>query len=353
MALLEIKDLSVDVGGFKLCDVGVDVDHGEVVVVFGPSGAGKTVLLESVAGFHRLQSGKILLEGRSIEDLPPQKRGLALVPQDCALFPHLNVRDNILFGVRMRRMKEPNLRLEQIIEILGIKELLGRDVSTLSGGEAQRVALARALIVEPKVLLLDEPLGALDAPLRRRLRAFLQKAFRQLGQAVLLVTHDLEEALALGQRMAVMREGRIEQFGPVSGLFQRPANEAVAQLVGAENLLVGRVSGEEKGVLDVDCGGVTIRVVGRARKGEEIRLLLRPENIAVELEVGEASSALNHIGVEVFDLQPRGALVHVHGRCGGVVLKAAVTPASAERLGLKKGINVYFCFKASAVHPLT
>jgi len=250
-------------------------------------------------------------------------------------------------------MKEPNLRLEQIIEILGIKELLGRDVSTLSGGEAQRVALARALIVEPKVLLLDEPLGALDAPLRRRLRAFLQKAFRQLGQAVLLVTHDLEEALALGQRMAVMREGRIEQFGPVSGLFQRPANEAVAQLVGAENLLVGRVSGEEKGVLDVDCGGVTIRVVGRARKGEEIRLLLRPENIAVELEVGEASSALNHIGVEVFDLQPRGALVHVHGRCGGVVLKAAVTPASAERLGLKKGINVYFCFKASAVHPLT
>lgn len=348
--LLKTENLSVHVGDFLLSDINIEVGYGEIVVILGPSGAGKTVLLETIAGFHKPLRGKILLEGRSVERLESRLRDMAFVPQDCALFPHLNVHNNILFGARVRKMKDVEQHLERVVSLLEIDHLLGRNVETLSGGEAQRVAVARALMVRPKVLLVDEPFGALDPPLRRRLRSIFREAVSSLRQASLFVTHDLEEALVLGERVAVMRNGKIEQFGKADDVIQQPANAFVAELVGVENLLSGRVKKTEKQVLCVDCGGVEIRVVGKAGKGEKVHLLLRPENILVETEKATESSALNQIDVHIYELQPHGMVIYVKGMCGGIKLTAAVTPASAKRLKLTPGKVVLFSFKASAVH---
>ena len=349
MSLLKVENLSVRVGGFLIENATFEVDAGEVVVVFGPSGAGKTLLLEAIAGLHKPRKGRILLDGRDITGLAVQKRGFGYVPQDYALFPHLNVLGNILFGVRARGMEVRDWDVKRLVELLGIGHLLRRKVWTLSGGECQRVALARALIVRPRVLLLDEPFGALDIVLRRKLRGIMRNALLQLNQAALLVTHDLEEAVVLGRRIAVMRQGKIVQFASAEDVLRMPADEAVAQITGAENLLKGRVARLEEGVMCVDCGGVEVRALRQAEVREDLVLLVRAEDIVVDLRRIEESSALNQIEVVVVDVRRRGMLVEVVGRRGDLTLVAVVTPASAERLGLKAGREVFFSFKASAV----
>ncbi len=350
MSLLRVENLSVGVGKFCIENATLDVGAGEVVVIFGPSGAGKTLLLEAIAGLHRPHRGRILLDGRDITALAVQKRGFGYVPQDYALFPHLDVLGNILFGVRARGMKVRDSDVKHLVELLGIGHLLRRKVWTLSGGECQRVSLARALIVRPRVLLLDEPFGALDVVMRRKLRGTLKKALVELKQAALLVTHDLEEAVVLGRRIAVMRQGKIVQFASAEDVLRMPADEAVAQMTGAENLLKGKVVRLEEGVMCVDCGGVEVRALRQAAVGEDVVLLVRAEDIVVDLRRVEESSALNQIGVVVVDVRRRGALVDVVGKRGDLTLVAVVTPASAERLGLEAGREVFFSFKASGAH---
>jgi len=350
MSLLKVENLSVSVGKFLIENVTFEVDAGEVVVVFGPSGAGKTLLLETIAGLHRPHKGRILLDGRDITGLAVQKRGFGYVPQDYALFPHLDVLGNILFGVRARGIKVSDAEVNGLVELLKIGHLLRRKVGTLSGGESQRVALARALIVRPRVLLLDEPFGALDIVLRRRLRAMLKKALEELHQAALVVTHDLEEAVVLGRRIAVMRQGKVVQFASAEDVLRMPADEAVARMTGADNLLKGRVVRLEEGVMCIDCGGVEVRALRQAEVGEDVVLLVRAEDIVVDLRRVEESSALNQIEVNVVDIRRRGALVEVVGKRGGLALVALVTPASAERLSLEAARKVFFSFKASGVH---
>jgi thiamine transport system ATP-binding protein len=216
----------------------IDVAEGEVVTVLGPSGSGKSTLLRVIAGLQRPDSGRVLLDGEDLASVPPHRRGIGLVFQDHVLFHHRDVAGNVAFGLRMRG--DPSREIErQVRELLGLVGLAGyeqRSVATLSGGEQQRVALARALAREPRVLLLDEPLGSLDRRLRDRLLEDLAQLFDELGVTALYVTHDQAEAFALGDRVAVMRQGRVVQTGTPDGLWSQPADEDVARFLGLANV---------------------------------------------------------------------------------------------------------------------
>ncbi len=236
--------LSLSFGGFRLQGIDLAVEPGESFFVLGPSGSGKTLLLEGLLGLRRPEAGRVLLGGRDVTRLPPEERRVAYVPQDLALFPHLSVRDNVLFGLRARGRlpTDAGARLARWAELLDLGPVLGRrDARTLSGGERQRVALARALVTEPRVLFMDEPFSALDASLRRRLQTEVRELQRQLGLTLVQVTHDPEEAFLMADHMAILMAGRIEQRGRPAELYNRPANLRVARFLMLQNLYPGRV----------------------------------------------------------------------------------------------------------------
>ena len=240
--MLRIEDVSVDLGDTKALDrVSLEVAAGETVTVLGPSGSGKSTLLRVVAGLLRPDSGRVLLEGDDLSAVPAHRRGIGLVFQDHALFQHRDVWGNVAFGLRMRGDPRGDIerRVRECLELVGLEGYEQRSVVTLSGGEQQRVALARALAPEPRVLLLDEPLGSLDRRLRDRLLEDLTAIFEHLDVTALHVTHDRAEAFALGDRVAVMRAGRIVQVGTPDEIWERPADEDTARFVGL-NVLDGR-----------------------------------------------------------------------------------------------------------------
>ena len=237
--LLQVRGASVRFGPTAAVDdVDLAVDAGEVLAILGPSGSGKSTLLRAVAGLQPLAAGDVELHGRSLRGVPPHQRGIGLMFQQHALFPHRDVAGNIGFGPRMAGWDGPAVasRVEELLEVVGLAGFGRRAVSTLSGGEQQRVALARALAPNPSLLLLDEPLGALDRPLRDRLVGELRAIFGRLGQTVVAVTHDHQEALRLADRVAVMDAGRILQLGTPAEVWQRPARRRVAEVLGLPNL---------------------------------------------------------------------------------------------------------------------
>ena len=254
---LEVRGASVAFDGQPaLRDVDVEVGPGEVVALLGPSGSGKSTLLRAVAGLQPLDSGVVLLDGTPLDGTPPHRRGIGLMFQDHALFPHRDVGANVAFGLRMQRRsgEHQRRRVEELLELVGLPGTGHRTIQTLSGGEQQRVALARALAPEPRVLLLDEPLGALDRPLRERLVGELRELFTALGLTVLAVTHDQAEAFALAQRLVLLDGGRVLQAGTPTAVWAQPASVRAAQLLGFTN--VGPPPGDPTG------GPVLIRPEG-------------------------------------------------------------------------------------------
>ncbi len=231
---LEIRDLGRRFGGFALSKVTLDLCTGAYGVLLGPSGSGKSLLLQTIAGLHAAEAGTIGLGGRDVTRVPAERRGVGLVFQQSALFPHYDVRGNIEYGLRARRMAavERAQRVEEMVRLLGLEAILSRPVATLSGGEGQRVAIARALAIRPTLLLLDEPLSGVDANGRKELREVLRGVHRQLGLTTLHVTHDREEALALADQCAVMLGGTIAQSGPAAEVFGRPSSAEVARFLG-------------------------------------------------------------------------------------------------------------------------
>lgn len=237
-AMIQVADLDLQLPGFALQDVSLQVEQGECFALLGPTGSGKSLILETVAGLVTPTRGSVRVDGRDVTKLPPEERNIGLVYQDHALFPHLSVEQNIRFGQRYKRMSRQRAdeRLAWLVSLLGLSRLLQRRTERLSGGEKQRVSLARALMVEPKVLLLDEPLSALDPAFREEVRNALKKLHQELGITFLLVTHDFSEALYLARRVAVIRQGRLEQVDMTPAVFQRPATPFVAQFVGMKNI---------------------------------------------------------------------------------------------------------------------
>jgi thiamine transport system ATP-binding protein len=288
----------------------LDVADGEVVTVLGPSGSGKTTLLRVVAGLQRPDAGRVLLDGRDLAGVPPHLRGVGLVFQDHALFPHRDVLGNVSFGLRMRGDSAEWIarRTRELLELVGLAGYERRSVTTLSGGEQQRIALARALAPEPRVLLLDEPLGSLDRPLRERLLEDLRRLFDELDTTVVYVTHDQAEAFALGDRVAVMRAGHVEQVGEPDELWAHPASADVARFLGLGSIESGAlVRPEAVAVLPASNAGDG--VVERAvRQGPTVRLSVRLDDGFV---IDAVTSSLEH--------PRRGDRVDVHIDPAGIV----------------------------------
>jgi len=249
--VLELRRLSLTLGGFALREVSLRLGRGDYLVLLGPSGCGKTTLLRCIAGHYRAEPAALLMAGAPVGDVPPHRRRVGYVAQAVDLFPHLDVARNIAFGLRYVHLtgEQRQARFDRIVDLLGLRELLRRDPATLSGGESKRVTLARSLVVEPRVLLLDEPLSMLDPNARNAMLAALRLVHEELGTAAIHVTHEREEAWALAGggaagRVAVMRGGRIEQAGPVEELFRRPKSRFVAEFLGGANVLPARFEKE-------------------------------------------------------------------------------------------------------------
>jgi ABC-type Fe3+/spermidine/putrescine transport system ATPase subunit len=271
-------------------DVSIAIGDGEFFTLLGPSGCGKTTLLRMVAGFCELDSGRILLGEQRIDTLPPHQRGTGMVFQNYAVFPNLTVGDNVAYGLRARKIRGEALRVRvaRALKLVQLEGFAERRPHQLSGGQLQRVAIARAVIIEPHVLLLDEPLSNLDAKLRVEMRGEIRRLQKLLGITVLYVTHDQEEALAVSDRIAVMRAGRIEQISTARAIYEQPATPFVASFIGTTNLLKGRVLSRDADLAEIALAGTAIRTsCARATPGDAIVMSLRPEALRL-LTPGEA-----------------------------------------------------------------
>jgi thiamine transport system ATP-binding protein len=307
--MLQVDNVTVEFDSAKALDsASLEVADGEVVTVLGPSGSGKTTLLRVIAGLQVPDEGRVLLDGIDLEQVPPHRRGVGLVFQDHALFPHRDVFGNVAFGLRMRGESPDAVgaRAAELLELVGLAGFEHRAVGTLSGGEQQRVALARALAPEPRILLLDEPLGSLDRRLRDRLLEDLEVLFDELALTAVYVTHDQAEAFALGDRVAVMRDGGVVQVATPDALWAHPLDEDVARFLGLANVADGEVVRPEAVTVRTATGqgqGVVARVV---RVGPVVRLRVRLDDGRT---LDAAVAAVDHPGVgDRVDLEidPRG-----------------------------------------------
>lgn len=276
---------------FRAVDsVSVDIQAGEFVTLLGPSGCGKTTLLRMIAGFELPTAGDISLAGKKINDLPPDKRDTAMVFQSYALFPHYSVFENVAFGLRIKKMTDEEIKkkVTAILELVGLEGLEGRSPNQLSGGQQQRVALARALVMEPAVLLFDEPLSNLDAKLRVYMRKEIRKIQKRLGLTSIYVTHDQAEAMSLSDKVIVMNKGRIEQVGTPTEIYQQPATAFVADFIGAANFVDGIVKELTSHYALVDIFGTIVQVPLKTQKGlspgNKVKVVVRPEAIKIGRE---------------------------------------------------------------------
>ncbi|MCF7935340.1 MAG: ABC transporter ATP-binding protein [Synergistales bacterium] len=340
--MITLKDVTVRLPGFTLEPLSVRVEEGEFFMLVGPSGAGKTMLLESIAGLQPLASGTITVSGRDITAEPPERRGIALVYQDYALFPHLSVEQNIRYGLRFADERDEN-HVAHLIETLRLDHLLRRNPETLSGGEQQRVALARALAVKPSLLLLDEPLSSLDPRFREELQEHL-RSVHEAGVTILMVTHDFGEVLSLGNQVAVLQQGRLQQKGGVAEVFHTPANREVAAFVGMKNIFQASLHGRYA-LLE----GGTELLLGREVAQREGFIGIRPENIILAARPG-ASDAVNCFWGRIISVTPRDVALEVLLETADIRLFAHVLASSFMELGLHPGETACMRFKPEAVH---
>jgi len=336
MAEIELRHLRKTYGKVvAIQEVSLHIPDGEFLVLLGPSGCGKTTTLRAIAGLETLARGRILIGGRDVTALPPGKRGIAMVFQSYAVFPHMRVLDNIVFGLRMRGVApdERRRRAQEAAELLQIEDLLDRYPAQLSGGQRQRVAVARAIVMRPDVLLMDEPLSNLDALLRLHMRAELKRLHRELRSTTVYVTHDQVEALSLGDRIAVMKDGAVVQCDTPAVIYDTPANRFVGGFIGSPpmNFLTGRLHAAD-GQLRVEVGGTAVPLPASAGAAlaarESVTIGIRPEHIAVQFETVGAG-----VPAQVSVLEPIGSHQLLTVRVGGDIVKVAVPPEFAAEPG--------------------
>jgi spermidine/putrescine transport system ATP-binding protein len=281
-------------------DLSLDIQEGEFFSMLGPSGCGKTTTLRMIGGFEEPTYGTVYLGGRDVTTLPPYKRDVNTVFQSYALFPHLNVYENIAFGLRRKKVDKGELD-QRVRDSMKLVDLIGfesRKPPQMSGGQQQRVALARALVNHPKVLLLDEPLGALDLKLRKQMQLELKRIQQEVGITFIYVTHDQEEAMTMSDRLAVMRHGKIDQIGPPEAVYESPATEFVAGFLGASNMLDGEITGTTNGQTTITLatgGSVTTKTDGVPPGISKVRVGVRPEKITIVPAEGEAPANRNSV----------------------------------------------------------
>ncbi|MHA1648734.1 MAG: tungstate ABC transporter ATP-binding protein WtpC [Candidatus Helarchaeota archaeon] len=351
--MLLLKNLNKRWETFQLKDINLEIRENELFVILGPSGAGKTLLLEMIAGLHFPDSGHIVFQGKDITHLPPEKRNIGFVFQDYALFPHKRVWQNIEFGLNIKKipMKEKLERIEEIMKLTGITHLANRYPDTLSGGEQQRVSLARALVIEPELFLLDEPLSSLDHNMRLKLREELVKIQKKLKITTIYVTHDRIEAITLGDRIAILNQGEIIQVGTPNEIFRAPKNEFVAQFTGYENIFEGFSRYDPKTKLSIiNCGSFEIQAA-TFREGK-VKACIRPEDVAVSINPPK-SSIRNLLQGSITEIQDQGAIIKLKIAIGDTQeISALITHQSFIDLHLNLHSTVFIGFKATAIQLL-
>ena len=345
--MLELREISCSLPGFSLSEISFSVADGEYFILLGESGAGKSLLLEAIAGLNPVKSGTLLLDGKDITHEKIQQRGIGLVFQDQAVFPHLSVKENIAYPLKGKHLSnsEKDKIIGEITGLVQIPKLLNRRPSTLSGGELQRVALARALVQKPKILLLDEPLSATDSKLRAELRALLRQINR-LGQTIIHVTHDFDEAVSLADRIAIMNQGSIVQTGTPQEVFGNPVNGFVAHFAGIRNFYRVKLEKHDGHLIAKPAENVAV-FIGDTSATDSGYILIRNEDILLSSTAFE-SSALNNFEGTVVDLYPSRSGMEVLINIG-IVLHAQISRESAVKLQLAAGKKVWVHFKASSV----
>jgi molybdate/tungstate transport system ATP-binding protein len=357
---LAVEGLSLRLGRFALQGIDLRVAPGETLALTGPNGAGKSVTLETIAGFHRPRAGRLVIAGRDATCLPPERRRVSLLPQNYGLFPHLSVLQNVMLPMRAGAGRPAPGAARQAAEALlgrfGIAPLADRLPGDLSPGERQRTALARALAARPRLFLFDEPFAALDAATREVLRDELRTFLGGAGTSAVFVTHDLPEAMALADRIALIEDGRILQQGPAAEVYCAPENARVARLLGVENILRGRIIGRDAAGWRVAVGGTVLyaaAVAGGARaRSADVSLAVRAEDVALVPLPGSAREEPSaRIAGTIRTLTPTGALVKIGFDCG-FPLVARMTRREAERLGAAPGLPAAAEIAAAAVRVL-
>lgn len=343
--MIEITGLHVHLGEFRLTEIDLSIDEGDFFVLMGPTGAGKTVFLEAIAGLIPILRGSITIGGRDMTLLPPEQRGIGIMYQDYALFPHLTISRNITYGLRYRGndREAAGKRFRELVDVLCIGHLLDRRPDTLSGGELQRVALARALIVEPRVILLDEPLSALDQGFREEIRLLLKQIHKNSRITFLMVTHDFSEALTLADKACIMNNGTIVQTGSVRDIFRKPSSSFAADFVGMKNIFPAVLNGAT-----AKAGPLSIELA-HPQDNSGSHIAVRPEDIVISPKPMEPDARNSFAGV-ISGIIDQGFLYEVHVLVQDRVFKSHVTKGSAVDLGLDIGTDVYIAFKPSAVH---
>lgn len=343
--MIRVKNLQVIFPGFRLKDINLSINKGEFFAIIGPTGAGKTVLLEALAGLVPIEGGQIFIGGIEVTDLPPEKRAIGIVYQDYALFPHLTVLKNIKYGLHFHKIDkdEAQDRLNWLLDRLNLRSLLKRSPVNLSGGELQRVSLARALTINPAVLLLDEPLSALDVSFKEEILSELKRLHYETDVTFLMVTHDFSEVLSLASRAAVMNQGRIEQTGEVEEIFRRPLSPFVADFVGMKNIFSVKFKENKAFLNDLELN------LERNIESSRGHLAIRPEDIILSKEK-LSSSIQNSFKGFVFRILNQGFYHEIHVKIEKTVFKALITKSALFELKLKEGDPVFLFFKSDAIH---
>jgi putative spermidine/putrescine transport system ATP-binding protein len=343
---LQIQHVSKDLGGRRIVDdLELEVEAGELTCLLGPSGCGKTTTLRMIGGFITPDVGRIVISGSDVTGLSPDKRPTAMVFQNYALWPHMTVFKNVAFGLRLRKLPKQEMRerVESVLELVGLTHHIDSYPARISGGEQQRVALARALVLEPKVLLLDEPLSNLDAKLRVRVREDIRELQQRIGITTVFVTHDQDEALSISDRIAVMSGGKVEQYADARGLYREPATTFVAGFVGAMNFYTGTVVGNGVALAD----GVVVRCGDLSTTGEgDWDIGVRPEDVEVSTD-GDGAEA------EVVREVPRGHYKELVLRAGLNEIRAFV--AAEQPLGdrVRVGFARALLYRDGVLHRAT
>ncbi|MEL7229589.1 MAG: ABC transporter ATP-binding protein [Pseudomonadota bacterium] len=339
-------------------DLNLDIPEGEFLTMLGPSGSGKTTSLMMLAGFEPATHGEIYLGGESINNVPPNKRGIGMVFQNYALFPHMTVAENLAFPLIVRKMSKAEIetKVQRALDMVELSQMGGRRPAQLSGGQQQRVAVARALVFDPKLILMDEPLGALDKQLREQMQYEIKHIHENLGVTVVYVTHDQSEALTMSDRIAVFNDGVIQQLSTPDDLYERPGNSFVAQFIGENNKLSGKIAGLDGALAQVvldDGSAVTAKPVNVDGVGSHTTLSLRPERVSIAPEAGATQNVMEGTILELIYL---GDHIRTRMNVAGNTDFIVKVPNNAHNVPLEEGAKVNVGWNAEdcrALDPLS
>jgi len=348
--MIKIEGLTILFDSFKIADLNIQIEEGGFHFLLGPTGSGKTLILESIIGLRKPKTGRIWIGDREVQGLPPERRGISYVPQDLALFPHLNVKENILFGIRARNldMKIFEEHVQALVEVMRIDHLLGRYPANLSGGEKKQVALLRALAPKPKLLLLDEPLSGLDSSIKVDIQHLLKNLHASFHPTTLCVTHDFEEAYFLGDGMTIFIDGKVEQVGKRDDVFLRPKSKKVAQFLGARNLYRAKVLKNEGssqrmilGINGLQFSIPTSLYQDKMELGKEVDLFIRPEEVMIIREGKPVKDSLkrNIFEGKILDITDKGKyhLVNFQTREEKILFEISIPNYTFRNLNLLSG----------------